>query len=510
MIQSQSQIEAIYIHIVNNKNSANLHPKICGQFDKEDDLISKLNTNIQNSKSLLTWTCSQCQLERMCRQTLHTPQERSESVEMNKGYMKEWFHEWEIEQMKQTIPVVVYSPQNDDITFKHQKLWKIFYILTDCIEYIQKQTEKVFLVVCSSNDDLISELHKLTQVDYMYTYLCTKVSSDNNRKIRDYFSDSKALEDLLTKDIDIYVKNNICMPHMCIYTVKPSNEQINFMWYQFVIDFLVNTPISTSKNESNRMYDSKVAYSMNEAVRSDNPKSLFKFRSNVCDLCKQIDEKHSMWFQNILYSNIKHLQVYRGQLMSKESLETFRSNIGGFVSMNTCFSATYSLDTARIFAENSSDYPDFESIIFTFTFDPTAMKKPFANINAHDPDELLFSLGTIFRIKSVKILSDQVWSICLIYSKQDDEELTEILSKRYEEAIGERATRLTFGHFLNVIGEQEKAELYSKLLLQELEQSDIDTKNIIYNNVGLVYAMKGDSKEALSYYHYVLTSVKSA
>ncbi|CAF1644160.1 unnamed protein product [Didymodactylos carnosus] len=138
------------------------------------------------------------------------------------------------------------------------------------------------------------------------------------------------------------------------------------------------------------------------------------------------------------------------------------------------------------------------------------MKKPFANINAHDPDELLFSLGTIFRIKSVKILSDQVWSICLIYSKQDDEELTEILSKRYEEAIGERATRLTFGHFLNVIGEQEKAELYSKLLLQELEQSDIDTKNIIYNNVGPVYAMKGDSKEALSYYHYVLTSVKSA
>ena len=94
--------------------------------------------------------------------------------------------------------------------------------------------------------------------------------------------------------------------------------------------------------------------------------------------------------------------------------------------MNTYLSTTQRKDLALVYAGNGSDRPLFESILFEITLDKNVLtkSKPFADIKnlSHfgtEEEEILLSMGIIFKIQSVEQLVDNgiIWQVKLTLIK---------------------------------------------------------------------------------------------
>ena len=136
---------------------------------------------------------------------------------------------------------------------------------------------------------------------------------------------------------------------------------------------------------------------------------------------------------NDIKSRIK--KVYRGKPLSGSVLQQLIDNEGGLISMNGFLSTTIDRDVALKFAGDIEQISEGQkSILFMLEIDKQ-MKQPYAYISdcSEKPDELevLFSLGTIWRIKSIKLDEDPC-IIELISCDELDSQSNELLKKYTE------------------------------------------------------------------------------
>ncbi|CAF1543477.1 unnamed protein product [Didymodactylos carnosus] len=101
------------------------------------------------------------------------------------------------------------------------------------------------------------------------------------------------------------------------------------------------------------------------------------------------------------------------------------------------------------------------------------------------------------KIESVEQINDGYWLIKLIQIEQEQE--LNSLTSYFINEIGETASLLTLGNFLNAMGEHRKAEQYYKMLLDTLPPDDNDLA-IVYNNLGMVYETMRKFDMALEYF----------
>ena len=152
-----------------------------------------------------------------------------------------------------------------------------------------------------------------------------------------------------------------------------------------------------------------------------------------------------------LYSHLRKLQlqasfpatitVYRGQNMKHRDFERqLKNNIGGLLSVTTFWSTSRDMNVAQMFLERD---PHKVAVIFEMEIDTTVDtdKSPFADIHnesaIEDEDEVLFSIGTVFRIvRIVHVENDDIWKVSLTMTTDADEQLYALTNQVIKEISG--------------------------------------------------------------------------
>lgn len=413
------------------------------------------------------------------------------------------------------------------------------------LEYIRTiHDERILLIVSGTLGQIIIPLiHDLRQLFRIYIYCADKSKhrlwSGSFNKVRDVFTDDDSLMACLEKDVKIH--SNISLPIGIMDSKEYSlqdieDNQVDFLWCQLLFEViwrLPQTPMSKAElieacrynysedlaalnniEEFYETYSSNMAISwytkdsflfriFNKAFRTRNIDIMFSYRYFLTDLLKELSKLHKEQFSD----KTGTLTVYRGQRMHVNELKRIENSIGHLISINTFFSTTKYSYIAADFAGNGEDrHDDLESVIFEISIDLSIQKYPFANISKcsvmdHE-DEILFSVGCIFRIETVELYTDTIWCIQLKHSNDVKIEVENLLT-HFKEQIGPQPSILELGVLLSNGGDLKLAKRFYKRLLSELPTNHYDL-GVLYNNLGEIYRKENNFNIAMKYYRQAL------
>ncbi|CAF3093791.1 unnamed protein product, partial [Rotaria sp. Silwood2] len=214
--------------------------------------------------------------------------------------------------------------------------------------------------------------------------------------------------------------------------------------------------------------DSFVYRLLNKALRTENIDIIYKFRYFIKNLHDNLIVLHKDFIQTLLS---RQFTVFRGQHLSDNELKMLLNNIGGLISMNSFLSTTFNRDLALMFAGDGSSSPSSESVLFQLECDTINKKKPFAGTNTSE-NEVLFSIGTIFRIQNIgklKDINNKVWFINL--TLEDDNENEAHMQELMASTMAKISARPTVGSIADVLrnmGECQKAQKYYEIALKNI------------------------------------------
>ncbi|CAF1651362.1 unnamed protein product, partial [Didymodactylos carnosus] len=120
-------------------------------------------------------------------------------------------------------------------------------------------------------------------------------------------------------------------------------------------------------------------------------------------------------------------------------------------------------------------------------------------------EEILFAVGSPFRVDSVEQLNDGVWHIRFLLTDEEGQVLEELTDYYLDNEVDETVTLVTIATFLRDMGEYEKAIDYYQL---SLDDQEVENKPLVYNNIGLCYLYQDDYPLALKYCEQALEAAK--
>ena len=421
---------------------------------------------------------------------------------------------------------------------------KIFDRPDECFEYMSAIClERIFFITSGSlGENFVPQVHNLEQVTFIYIFCTDKEKHDQWSKayikVRGVFNNDNQLLMQLRSDLQMHIK---IMTPMNIFDTKEKSlqdlnvEQSSFIWFQLLIEVLLRFPQTEnakdemveecrinyhdnssalqdiaefqSKYDANQAIywytaDSFLYRLFNKAFRIQDIDVIFRYRYFLIDLCTQLYALNTSQLSTASAS----FTVYRGQGMYIEELQKLQQGIGHLISINTFFSTSTTCDVASEFSGCGERRPLIESVIFEIKIDPVSYRRPFARIGDlsfnKDEDEVLFAMGTVFRIESVELYTDDIWLVKLTLSDEVDKKLTDLLD-HYMLTIGEQSSILVLGLFLSKMGQFEKAQRFYKRLLGELSSGD-STLGVVLNNLGETYRQQGNMDQAMHYFQRAL------
>ncbi|CAF0851388.1 unnamed protein product [Didymodactylos carnosus] len=245
---------------------------------------------------------------------------------------------------------------------------------------------------------------------------------------------------------------------------------------------------------------------LNKSLRSKDIDTLLKFRFFILDLQEQLEQLHSRFIERIS-SNERSVVVYRGCQLNDDAIQHFKNNIGGIISMNGISSCSASKEVALDFLRSVSKHTDCFPVLMQFTI--SLKHTVFGSISQDSgfpkEEEILFAVGSPFRVDSVEQLNDGVWHIRFLLTDEEGQVLEELTDYYLDNEVDETVTLVTIATFLRDMGEYEKAIDYYQLSLDEQE---VENKPLVYNNIGLCYLYQDDYPLALKYCEQALEAAK--
>ncbi|CAF0739661.1 unnamed protein product [Didymodactylos carnosus] len=422
----------------------------------------------------------------------------------------------------------------------------------ECIDYISSITkEKVFFIISDSfARNMIPLVYELPQIFYIYVFYSKnhneKEQNDNYLKVRGVFFQKDSLVRKLSEDV---IACSNCLTPISMLNLaneKPIRDllkdNVTFMWYQLLIKILPlmskneirndvksemvkfcreqynENPIVQQKiHEFDKDYssdkaigwyiqDSFVYRLLNKAFRTENIDIIFQFRFFIADLHQQLSKLHPSFVHSL---SGKTFRTYRGQGLLVDELEKLKHNIGQLISINSFYSMSTNREVALLFAGDGEGLPQIESILFEIAVNTNiTTTAPYANIAKQSfmdgEDEILLSMGAIFRISSIhKESGTNVWIMTLLLVGSNDDDPLKQLTNELGNQIGNEPTILTLGKLLAPMGEQDKAGRYYQMLVNK-KPTDPHIVASLYNNLASVYYSKGNDTLALATYQKVL------
>jgi hypothetical protein len=221
-----------------------------------------------------------------------------------------------------------------------------------------------------------------------------------------------------------------------------------------------------TSNKALRWYTKDTFFykTLNAALRKQNIHMIFLFREFISDIHRQLQK----------YQSKNVLKVYRGQMMTIEELERLKQSIGKLISINSFFSTSTNYSKVFSFLHFSGD---LERVLFEIKADPKmATTKPFADISEHsdyhNESEVLFMIGSIFRLESINQNDKQIWIIKMTLSTDEEHGLKQVLMYMKGQIESGQTNLRTLAKVLWKMGKFDFAEKYFIRLLKELEPND--------------------------------------
>lgn len=182
------------------------------------------------------------------------------------------------------------------------------------------------------------------------------------------------------------------------------------------------------------MKDSFYFTHINRILREKDINKIFAHRALIHDIDDKLISLHNE--HQSIWDRFLPMHVYRGQKTSKQELESWQSNIGSIITMNSFFSTTMDEKTADLFAETfHNEDDDDKETLFKIRLDKNIAPKAIYVYLYHDgyddidDCEILFSLRTLFRIEKVKCSKfEEKWYIDLTVVDEDHADVQRLLS----------------------------------------------------------------------------------
>ena len=232
--------------------------------------------------------------------------------------------------------------------------------------------------------------------------------------------------------------------------------------------------------------DSFLTRLLNKTLRTQNIDDLLLFHFFIIDIQSQLKSLHN-----------RPREAYRSQFMPKNQLERLQKANGKFISINSFLSAYPKKNQALAFLRR--DDP-LEKVLFEIHADPTFVKiRPYAYIKEHSVDgqeEILFMVGSIFKIEQFKRENDNVWVFQLKLYPDHGQSLKLIPDDSNE--------RLSFGHVLETIGKLDEAEIFYQSMRSKIPKDDPNIARC-YEALAGVADERGEYGDSLAFYQEALT-----
>ncbi|CAF1225524.1 unnamed protein product [Didymodactylos carnosus] len=224
--------------------------------------------------------------------------------------------------------------------------------------------------------------------------------------------------------------------------------------------------------------DSFVFREVNRAFRSEDIERMFTFRRYITDLHRQLVQKTNRQ-ESIPSQNT--MRLYRGNKLSTYVLQQLNDNVGCLISINSFLLTTEDRDVAKRFARVDHSINGYESVLLELCIDNTmSSKRPYANIRqisrTEDGHEILFSIGSVWRIQSMENSDDSVWTIQLRSCCDLDSQLAEIYEK-----FTDGCTFFSMGNILRELGEYENAKAFYYRMLEHRDLPDETRAQVYYS-----------------------------
>ncbi len=260
---------------------------------------------------------------------------------------------------------------------------------------------------------------------------------------------------------------------------------------------------SYSSDEVLRWYTRESFFykTLNAALRTQNIHRIFLFRLYIFDIHRQLQCHQANQF----------LRVYRSQLMSSDELNSLKRCIGQHISVNSFLSTSKERLIALFYMGDTTQLIDLERVLFEIDADPRMNStKPFADISScsNFPGELevLFMIGSIFRLNSIHRNNDRIWIIRMALCNDDELDFKQVLMCMKEHIRSEEPNLRTLGKKLWKMGELSLAEKYFTRLLEQLPPDDL-LRRALYEDLGDIASQKRDYDMSVQW-HQKLFAIK--
>ncbi|CAF3054440.1 unnamed protein product [Rotaria sp. Silwood2] len=216
---------------------------------------------------------------------------------------------------------------------------------------------------------------------------------------------------------------------------------------------------------------------LNKGLRTQCIDDVIPFGSFIRDLNKQLDKEHKLFIEQQKTPNI---QVYRGQLISKDEVNRLKSSQQGLISMNSFLSTSTNRKKALEFATSRPPPNDtLTSILLEIDVNLHYLSKPYADIKRlsafPEEEEILFMVGSIFRIDNISYDDEiNLWIAKLTLCSLTDPDMKDFSSSLKKELNGQNEFVSIGNYFIQVLKYDLAQEHFQKILDQNLVKEDID------------------------------------
>jgi hypothetical protein len=314
------------------------------------------------------------------------------------------------------------------------------------------------------------------------------------------------------------------------------NENGNFLWFQLFIEILLKMKFNRDATKTQLIKYFKVFYKhkpaeilkieelekeylpenairwytkdmclyqqLNQALRSKTVDLLIILSWFISDLHKQLAEDSATQKTNSI--DQPTATVYRGQLISKKEFERIQNSIGSFLSINSFLSTTEDREVARAFAGEESNRADgLVSLLIEIKTDRRVNNlKPYANIARYtlfpDEKEILFMLGTVFRIISLEFNTTyNNWILLLEICSEDDRDYQQMFEYEKRELVGDNPTYYNLAELMYRVGDYDASEKYfNRYLKMTVKPQDMV---LCYAGLSKVYQRKNNTILQMEY-----------
>ncbi|CAF4177797.1 unnamed protein product, partial [Rotaria sp. Silwood2] len=421
-----------------------------------------------------------------------------------------------------------------DIRNTEQKLRSIinrfmkFKDVRQCQKYIEEQLQQDRLVIIASGRlgrEIVPSIHRLQQVLSIYVYCMDKKSNEKwaaaySSKVKGVFVELNEL--IFRIKADHRIQRMVREP-LSINLFTPSagagksttdvNDMKEFMEFckqkfegddeelrnlrEFEEDYSPNKALWWYSRES-FFYKT-----LNAALRTQEIHLMFLFRAFISDICRQLESHQTQ----------QPIRTYRGQMLPSDELKTLRECCNQFISVNSFFSTSTDDQRALSFINSYGITAGLERVMFAIDADPKMIStKPFADISSYskfkEEAEVLFMLGSIFRLNSVNRSSDgQFWIIQMTLWSDSEHDLKQVFVDMREKLGSGETSLQTLGKVLWEMGKPDLAEKYFIRFSKQLKPDDpllVD----LYIKLGKLASQNGHYEKSIKWHKKVIALKK--